>query len=478
MSLFSWIAGSFKRRQPPPADEPAPAPQNRTFDEPFWRDLIAEGARTTSGEIVNWRAAISIPAALRCGLVIADGVATVPCKLMRKDPATGRRQEASDHPLYWLFKRKPSPVQNSLEFRETMAIHAVFAGNGYAFKNMVRGRVRELLIIPPHRVECRQNTDYSLEYHVTGLDGSVEVFPAEAIWHLRGPSWDGFTGLDLVHILRNSLGLAMATERAHASRFGNGVQTTGLYSVEGRLDEAQYRRLEAWVRKHFTSGANSGKPMILDNAAKFTPIEMNGVDAEHVNTRMLQIQEVCTGFGVKPIMIGHSDKTATYASAEQMFLAHAVHTIRPWHRRFEASMNCELLTEDEQRAGYYFKFFDAELLRGAAKDRAEFESKMVEMGVMSPNQVAEMEDMDGYDAGDAHYRQANWVPITEETNNPPAPAPAATPAPADPAPAPAPGARMNVGRVLSSGNETKIRSARDNLDAVLTQLDAQPDKET
>ena len=471
MSLFSWLKGS-KKAAPEP-EIPVSQPKNAIADETFWHDLFPS-VRTTSGESVNWTSAMSVPAAMRCGMVIADGVSTVPCKLMRKDPATGRRTEATDHPLYMLFARAPSPFQTSQEFRETMTLHAVFAGNAYAFVNRVRGKIKELVLIPPHAVCVEQNSDYSLTYKVTGLDGSVEEIPSEAIWHLRGPSWNGYTGLDIIYHLRNAIGLAMATERAHAQRFGNGVQTTGLYSVKNKLDEAGYKRLYAYITKHFVGGVNSGKPMVLDNDATFTPLEMRGVDAEHVATRQLQIEEICTGFGVKPIMIGHADKSATYASAEQMFLAHAVHTIRPWHRRIENSMEAALLTEDETRAGYYFKFFDTELLRGDASSRATYYRQMFEIG-LTPNQIAEAEDMDGFADGDAHYRPANLVPITEETNNPPAQTAgqAANQPPSPDQTAAAIALRLNVGRVLSAQNETLIREASDNLNTVLSKLDAQ-----
>lgn len=421
MGLISWMTAPFRRQS---------QPKNTAFEEAVWRDLFDLGEPLASGERVNWKTSLSVPAALRCGLVISDGISTVPCKLMRKDPATGQRSDATDHPLYWMFKRKTSSFQNSLEFRETIALHVVFTGAAYAFKNRVRGQIRELLPIPPHAVTVKQNDDYSLVYTVAGLDGTSEEIPARDIWHIRGPSWDGYSGLNMVYLLRNALGLSMATERAHASRFGNGVQTTGLYSVDGALDDAQYRRISAWIHKHFSGGVNSGKPLVLDNKATFTPIEMSGVDAQHVEARMLQIQEICTGFGVKPIMIGHADKTATYASAEQMFLAHAVHTIRPWHRRFEASMNAELLTEEEAMAGYYFKFIDTELLRGAAKDRADYYSKMFAIGGLSPNAIAEAEDMEGFDDGYTRYRPANMTPITAETNAPTVPDAPQTPGPA------------------------------------------------
>jgi len=469
MSLFSWLTGTKKAA--PAVESPVSQPKNAVAEESFWQDIIAE-RKSTSGERVTWTTALSVPAAMRCGFVIADGVSTVPFKLMRRDPATGRREEATEHPLYWLFARAPSPFQTSQEFRESLTLHCVFAGNAYAFVNRVRGKVAELILIPPHCVSVQQNPDYSRTYQVTGVEGASEMIPAEAIWHVRGHSWNGFTGLDMIYHLRNALGLAMATERAHAQRFGQGIQTTGLYAVKGKLDEAGYKRLSAWLNKQF-GGENAGAPMILDNDATFTPTEMRGVDAEHVATRQLQIEEICTGFGVKPIMIGHADKSSTYASAEQMFLAHAVHTVRPWHRKIENSANVALLSEDEMKAGYYFKFFDTELLRGDAGSRATYYRQMFEIG-LTPNQIAEAEDMDGFADGDAHYRPANLVPITQETNNPPAPA--ATP-PANQPPTPAQTAaaelRLNVGRVLSAQNETLIREASDNLNTVLSKLDAQ-----
>jgi len=481
MSLFSWLKGSPKAA---PAPEPQVSqPQNMVFEEAFWRDL-AIGAKTTAGETVSWTTSLSNPAALRCGLVIADGISTVPLKLMRKDPKTGRRSEATDHPLYWLFARAPSPFQNSQEFRESMALHCVFTGNAYAFINRVGGKVRELLLIPPHAVSVEQKADYSVVYSVTGIDGKVEEFPAETIWHLRGPSWNGFTGIDTIFHLRNAIGLAMATERAHAARFVNGIQTTGVYTVKTRLDDAGYKRLAAWVKSHFIGGANSGKPIILDNDASFSPTDMTGVDAEHVATREHQIEEICTGFGVKPIMIGHADKSATYASAEQMFLAHAVHTIRPWHRRIENSLEAALLSIDEAKQGYYFKFFDTELLRTDATTRATYLRQMVEIG-LTPNQVCEFEDMDGFPEGDVHFRPANLVPITKETNNPPAPAakPAADPnappesQPASPDQTAANVFRVNVGRILSAHNENLIRDASGKLSEVLSKLDAQQPEE-
>src|SRR3546814_15203234 len=99
---------------------------------------------------------------------------------------------------------------------------------------------------------------------------------------------------------------------------------------------------------------------------------MKGVDNEHLATRRFQVEEICRGLGILPIMVGHYDKAATFASAEQMFLHPVVHGIRPLHRRLEYSMDHQLLTKEQREARFYPRFTDLELLRGAHKARTDY----------------------------------------------------------------------------------------------------------
>ncbi|MBB3264048.1 HK97 family phage portal protein [Azospirillum sp. OGB3] len=349
-----------------------------------------------SGVTVTWKTALEVTAVLRCVAVISDGLSTVPLKLFQK---TGSgRTEATDHPLHDVLTTAPNDWQDSLQFRETLAFHVALCGNAFVFVNRVRGRISELLPLEPGRVEVKRESNWQLRYWVTGLDGHREEVPAEAIWHLRGPSWNGYMGLEPVRLTREAIGLSMALEQSHARLHRNGVKPSGVYSIEGTLDKPQHERLQEIIAQHMAGVDNTGKPLILDRAAKWLSIAMTGVDAQHLETRKHQIEEICRGFGVNPIMVGYSDKTATYASAEQMFIAHAVHTIRPWHRRFEASIRRFLLTTEERRAGFYPKFLDNELMRGAAKDRAEYYAKALgsggTKGWMTQNEVRDCEEME------------------------------------------------------------------------------------
>jgi HK97 family phage portal protein len=342
---------------------------------------------TKSGASVNTTTALEVTAVLACVRVIAEGIAQVPLKLFRED---GRNiAPATEHPLYRLLHRKPNPWMSSYELRETLAIHAALTGNAVSYLNRVPGTGRILEITPfrPNDVQIKRDDNGQPSYTVTAPDGSRRDIPRTHIWHIRGPSWDGIAGLEIIKYAREAIGLAMATEEAHAGLHKNGARVSGVYSVEGNLTLEQHKQLSAWIEKSYAGTANAGRIMLMDRAAKFTPQSMTGVDAQHLETRRFQIEEICRAFRVQPIMAGYSDKTATYASVEQMLIAHVVHTLAPWYERIEQSIDCQLLSDKDMERGYYAKFIAEGLMRGAFKDTAESLTKLTTNGILTRNEA-------------------------------------------------------------------------------------------
>ncbi len=386
----------------------------------LFRTLAGWGRSTQSGQTITWQRALSVTTALRCTQVIADCVATVPLKVFQRG-ADRSRVELREHPLSLIFSGRANAWQNGLELRETLAYHVVLTANGYSFVNRVGGRIVELLPLEPGRCVPLMSTAGDLTYRVTGRDGVSRVLPPELIWHIRGASWNGYHGMEPISLAREALGLSLATEEAHAKLHANGVRPSGIYSVEGTLDKPAHDKLTAWIEQSVAGTENSFKTLVLDRAAKFQQMVMTGVDAQHIETRRFQIEEVCRALGVMPIMVGHSDKAATYASAEQMFLAHAIYTARPAHRRWETSIEASLLSDTEREQGIYVKFIDAELLRGAAKDRADYYAKALgaggAKGWLTQNDVRGFEDLDPLPGGD------------DLPQPPPGPRPPTTPGP-------------------------------------------------
>lgn len=347
---------------------------------------------SSSGENVTWKTAIQVSTVLACARIIANGISQVPFKVMLESPDGKSRNPAREHPLYRVLHRKPNPWQTSFAYRQTIGLHLALCGNHFSFKNVVKGKVVELIPFEPGKVEVEQLVGGDLKYTVTFDNGVRQVIPTEAIWHIRGLSWNGWMGMEAVALAREAVGLSMAAEKQQSRLFKNGVRPSGTYSVDGTLGEGAYKALRNLIADNY-GGENSGAPMILDRSAKWLTQAMTGIDAQHLETRAFQVEEVCRAMGVMPFMVGHSDKTATFASAEQVSINHVVHTLSPYYECIEQSADTELLSLRDQEQGYYTKFVTEGLLRGSIKDTAEVLDKYTNGGLMTPNEARSKLDL-------------------------------------------------------------------------------------
>lgn len=366
--------------------------RNQAFSEPFWREWVG-ALESVTGKTVNWRTALQVATVFACCRVIGNGMAQVPFKLMQKN---GRKRIAATwHPLYRLLALKPNDWQTSFEFRQMLAWHLELCGNAYVFKNRsASGKILELIPFAPGQVSARRDERLRMFYDVAGYDGTLRTFTQDQIWHLRGPTVDGFQGLDVVKLAREAIGLAMATEEAAARLHRNGIRNSGVYSVESTLDKKQYEELSGWVNSQFAGLQNAGKAMILDRGAKFLNTSMSSVDAQSNETRKTQVEQICSFMGVLPIKVGFSDKTATFASAEEMNRAHREDCLSPRWESFEQSAMINLLTDEELDAGLYLNFTEEGLLRGSAKDTKDVLLGYVNGGLMYPNEGRDLLDLD------------------------------------------------------------------------------------
>lgn len=217
-----------------------------------------------------------------------------------------------------------------------------------------------------------------------------EFVPAD-VFHLPALQWDWLSGMNAVHLARQAIGLAIATERTQVKLHESGVRTTGTYTVEGNLSSEQHARIQAALKRYAIGGDRAGEPLVLDRSAKWLQTSLSGVDAQHVETRRLQVEEICRAYGVFPIMVGHADKTATFASSEAFFAAHVKHTLAPWHQAWTQRID-EMLLDG---SGPLWAEFDTRyLLAGSMKDRAAWARTMAEMGIYTRNELRDEEGKD------------------------------------------------------------------------------------
>jgi HK97 family phage portal protein len=366
------------------------------FREVFGREPAKSGQRVTIDT------ALSV-ATMFAGLrVIAEGIAQSPCDVFQDRAQGGGKDIATDNDLYALLTVAPNDLQTPFEFFETLIFHCGLCFNFYAFKSTVRGKLDELIPLDPGRVTVKQNADLTLTYKVRGVDGQSRDFPQELIWHVRGPSWNSWLGMDFLKIAREAVGLTMAIEADQAHLYKNGLRTSGTYSVEGKLNPEQYKDLRQYIKDY--QADEGGGPLILDMAAKYLNETMTGVDAQTLESRKLQIEEICRLLRVMPIMVGHAGNTSpTFASAEQFFIAHVVHTLLPWARRIETSINKNLIGREKVIGGLRAKFNLNALMRGSFAERQKSFAQMLGLGGSPPwaevNEVRELDDMNPVDWG-------------------------------------------------------------------------------
>ncbi len=352
--------------------------------------IDGSGGGVVAGVHVTEKTALQVSTVLACVRAIADGCAT-PNLTVYRELADGTRQKATNIPEYRLLARRPNEWQTSFDWRRMMTLHAALTGAGLSIKTRgLNGRVRELIPVPPGQWDMRQVSRYEQRYRCWDEFGLIGDFGADDVFVLPGLQWQVQKTMSAVALASAAVGLSIASEKSQAAMHANGMRTSGVYSVKDPLTAEQHQRLSSWI-KNKSGPERSGDPLILDRGATWQGTTLTSVDAQHLETRRHQVEEVCRAYGVFPIIIGHSDKTATFASSEAFFSAHVKHTLAPWHRAWTQRID-EMLLDG---AGPLFAEFDVRyLIAGSMADRAQWARTMVEMGIYTRNEVRDEEGKD------------------------------------------------------------------------------------
>ena len=367
-------------------------------------DLIdGTGGGYVAGVTVNEKTALQVSTVLACVKIIADGCATPNLHVFR-EMQDGTRQKATNIPEYRMLSRRPNECQTSFEWRRQMTLHAALTGAGLSIK--VRGdngRVRELIPVQPGQWEVRKIGRYELRYRCWDEFGIIGDFKADDVFVLNGVQWDWASSMSAVYLARQAIGLAIATEKSQSAMHENGLRPSGTYSVEGTLSKEQQDRLTAYLANK-AGPSKVGIPLVLDRAAKWLQTGSSAADAQSNETRRTQVEEICRVYGVFPIMVGHSDKAATFASSEAFFAAHLKHTLAPWHKSWRDRFDEFLL----DGSGPLFTEFDTRYLTsGSMVDRSQWTRTMIEMGVYNANEIRDYDGLDPREGGDEYLKPMN-----------------------------------------------------------------------
>ena len=395
-------------------------PENRTAGSSY--SFFLGG--TSSGKYVTERSAMQMTAVYCCVRILSEAVASLPLQFYRYTD-DGGKEKAVDHPLYFLLHDEPNPEMTSFIFRETLMTHLLLWGNGYA--QIIRngkGEIVALYPLMPDRMTVDRDEHGKLyyEYRLNGDDSdlikgkqtTVRLHPQDVL-HIPGLGFDGLVGYSPIAMAKNAIGLAIATEEYGSKFFANGAAPSGVLEHPGTIkDPARIR--ESW-QATFGSSQNSNKIAVLEEGMKYTPISISPEQAQFLETRKFQIDEIARIFRVPPHMIGDLEKSS-FNNIEQQSLEFVKYTLDPWVSRWEQAMVRALLTPEEKK--YFFKFNVDGLLRGDYQSRMNGYAAARQNGWMSANDIRELEQMDRIPAeegGDLYLVNGNMIPITGALKN-------------------------------------------------------------
>lgn len=371
---------------------------------------------SSSGKTVTERSAMQMTAVYSCVRILAEAIAGLPLHVYRYN-AGGGKEKAVDHPLYQLLHDEPNPEMSSFVFRETLMTHLLLWGNAYA--QIIRngkGEVIALYPLMPNKMTVDRDSEGHLFYQYNrGVDEAIKpaqtviLQPADVL-HIPGLGFDGLVGYSPIAMAKNAIGLAMATEEYGAKFFANGAAPSGVLEHPGTIKDPSRVR-EAW-QSQFGGSANSGKIAVLEEGMKYTPISISPEQAQFLETRKFQINEIARIFRVPPHMVGDLEKSS-FSNIEQQSLEFVKYTLDPWVLRWEQSIQRTLLTADE-KSQYFVKFNVEGLLRGDYASRMSGYATARQNGWMSANDIRELENMDripAEDGGDLYLINGNMLPL-------------------------------------------------------------------
>ena len=379
MGIFS---GLFRSRDKP----------KDSYDSPSYSYFFG---RTQAGKRVNDRTAMQIIAVYACVRVLSEAIAQLPLHVYQYTDSG--KERVPTHPLYFLLHDQPNPEMTSFVFRETLMAHLLIYGNAYAqiIRNG-RGDVLGLYPLMPDKMKVDRDEKNRLIYIYSRYDeanpnlkeqGDIVLY-ADEVLHIPGLGFDGLVGYSPIALAKNAIGISIACEDYGASFFGNNANPSGVLEHPGVIKNPDKLR-DAWHRAY--GGRNAHKVAVLEEGVKFTPISIPNNEAQFLETRKFQIEEIARMYRVPLHMIGDLDH-ATFSNVEHLSLDFVKYSLDPWIVRWEQGLQKALLS-DSEKGRYFIKFNVDGLLRGDYASRMQGYSIGIQNGFLCPNDVRELEDM-------------------------------------------------------------------------------------
>lgn len=375
--------------------------------------------RTTSGKTVNERTALQTTAVYACVRILSETIASLPLHVYRY--TEGGKAKDTEHVLYTLLHDEPNPDMTSFVFRETLMSHLLIWGNAYSQILRDRsGQVIGLYPLLPDQMSIHRSEKGKLYYVYNRYEednpnfqekGSI-VLSQEEVLHIPGLGFDGLIGYSPIALAKNAVGMTLACEEYGASFFGNGANPGGVLEHPGILkDPAKVR--DSW-NAVYQGTRNAHKVAVLEEGMSYKQIGIPPEEAQFLETRKFQINEIARLFRIPPHMVGDLEKSS-FSNIEQQSLEFVKYTLDPWVVRFEQALKKSLLLPEEKKT-HFIKFNVDGLLRGDYQSRMNGYAIGRQNGWLSTNDIRELEELNPIppeEGGDLYLINGNMTKLKD-----------------------------------------------------------------
>jgi phage portal protein, HK97 family len=375
--------------------------------------------RTTSGKTVNERTALQTTAVYACVRILSETIASLPLHVYRY--TEGGKAKDTEHVLYTLLHDEPNPDMTSFVFRETLMSHLLIWGNAYAQILRDRsGQVIGLYPLLPDQMSVHRSEKGKLYYVYNRYEednpnfqekGSI-VLSQEEVLHIPGLGFDGLIGYSPIALAKNAVGMTLACEEYGASFFGNGANPGGVLEHPGILKDPGKVR-DSW-NSVYQGTRNAHKVAVLEEGMSYKQIGIPPEEAQFLETRKFQINEIARLFRIPPHMVGDLEKSS-FSNIEQQSLEFVKYTLDPWVVRLEQALKKSLLLPEEKKT-HFIKFNVDGLLRGDYQSRMNGYAIGRQNGWLSTNDIRELEELNPIppeEGGDLYLINGNMTKLKD-----------------------------------------------------------------
>ncbi len=371
-------------------------------------DALTGGSKSAAGVSVTESKALTASGVYACVKILAETVASLPLPVYRRLSPRGK-ERAPDHPLYYILHDEPNPEMTAFTFKEALMGHLTLWGNAYAeIEWGANGRPRALWPLRPDNTWPERDSATKKIIYKTIIDGTTYVLPAQNVLHILGLSAEGLVGYSPIRMAREAIGLSLAAEEFGSRLFSNGAHPGGIIEYPNKLRKEAREQFEKSIKEAYSGLSKSHRLMVLEEGLKYHQVAIPPDDAQFLETRKFQLNEICRIFRVPPHMVGDLER-ATFSNIEHQSLEFVMYTIRPWLVRWEQAIHSKLFSRQERQT-YFAEFLIEGLLRGDVQARSQFYREMFMIGAMSQNDIREKENMNPIEGGDTYYVPLNMVP--------------------------------------------------------------------